>query len=146
MPNVPGALYKALACFSLRDVDFRYALVTLVYASAFATKSFQQNRVTSNLATIAPVFAIAGEIAGKYSCLLKCIHVGAVHQSHPTHSHTVRQRSTLRLAKVHRRRYSSIPANTPGCMCTRRFRYAFYLDFLSSEYSDAAQNALHHLR
>lgn len=82
LANTPGALYKALACFSLRDINFSKI------------------------------------------------------ESRPTSTPLWKYLKLKRRAMGHTPERDNLP----------RFRYCFYLDFLTSECDERAQNALHHLR
>lgn len=92
LPNVAGALYKALACFSLRDVDF-----SKIESRPTPVQILQQLKYTNTPQT------------------------------------TVTSDSQ-------RKEFKSSSSNFINS------RYAFYLDFLASEFDDRAQNALMHLR
>ena len=83
LPNSAGALYKALACFSLRDIDFSKI------------------------------------------------------ESRPTSAQLLRY---LKFKNQQMGKKARNEADLP------RFRYCFYLDFLTSELDERAQNALHHLK
>ena len=93
LPNNPGALYKALACFSLRDIDF-----SKIESRPTPIQILEQIKYTNTIRRVDPKSA------------------GTRNEFKQSESNFINS------------------------------RYAFYLDFLASEFDDKAQNALMHLK
>ena len=120
LPNTAGALYKALACFTLRDIDFCKiesrptsvrVLQFLQYKEQKAARGvgLERDENSRDKKKKNPFYEETDSMV-QYWRGYKGAQVGMEQQDLP------------------------------------RFRYTFYLDFLASEFDDNAQNALLHLR
>lgn len=116
LPDTAGALYKALACFTLRDIDF--CKIESRPTSARVLQ-FLQYKEQKDVGLGEPQVRAGGKNSNRNPFLEEADNL-------------MQYKGEYKGGMTQH----DLP----------RFRYTFYLDFLAAEYDDDAQNALIHLR
>lgn len=128
LPNTAGALYKALACFTLRDIDFCKIESRPTSARLLQFLQFKEQKDSgSNKLDSDSDRGSGSDFA----------------DSREKRKNPFYQQVETDSMMQYKGGYK---APAVGEQDLPRFRYTFYLDFLASEYDDNAQNALLHLR
>ena len=150
LPNDPGALYKALACFTLRDIDF--CKIESRPTSVKLLEFLQLKRQQQKLFDV-PSFDAAAAAAAVPSGAVAAGAAAA--PADGTAAASLAEDASASIIAVPSptgsgNRYGVAPTrNRPEASASQdlpRFRYTFYLEFLAAELEDRTQNALHHLR
>ena len=143
-PNDPGALYKALACFTLRDIDFCKieSRPTSVKLLEFLQMKNEQESASASASASAP--ASASSTTSPTTLPEATEKRGRNSGSNTIAVPSATGRGNGYGQQPNRNRQDS--SSTGASQDLPRFRYTFYLEFLASELEDRTQNALHHLR
>ena len=144
LPNDPGALYKALACFTLRDIDFckiesrptSVKLLEFLQLKRQQQKTFDMPSYDATAPTPSAPSGSTTADGGAAAAAAGDASADAIAVPSPTGSGNRYGVAPTR----HRSETTASHQDLP------RFRYTFYLEFLAAELEDRTQNALHHLR
>ena len=126
LPNTAGALYKALACFSLRDIDF--SKIESRPTSAALLNYLKFKKAAANTVT-----------GGPSSQQQQQQHDTTNTQDSDEHNGSETSSVTFSVDTTSNND-EPLPDDLP------RFRYCFYLDFLDAQLSQNSENALANLR
>jgi prephenate dehydratase/prephenate dehydrogenase len=138
LPDTAGALYKALACFTLREIDF-----CKIESRPTSTRLLQ-------FLQLKDAASRDGSFPGSNIGVEEGIKSKAIVSGSTGLAEEKKRNPYYEEAEglmQYKGDYQAKQTTTSmGQQDIPRFRYTFYLDFLASEYDDAAQNALSHLR